>query len=60
MSISKQSIKKTIGTYRNMQKDRMEMAEKATDNFAKTYWETIAKTLGDVIEDLESILEDQL
>lgn len=54
--ITKSTINSLLGTYRNMQKDRMEMAEKATDNFAKTYWETIARTLGDVIEDLESIL----
>lgn len=58
MSISRQSIERTISTYKNMQRDRMEMAEKATGNFAKTYWETIAKTLGDVVEDLEYLIEE--
>lgn len=56
--VTENSIKNIIGSYRKAQKSRLEMAEKATDNFGKTYWETIAKTLGDVIEDLESILED--
>lgn len=56
--VTENSIKSIIGSYKKAQKSRLEMAEKATDNFGKTYWETIAKTLGDVIEDLESILED--
>lgn len=56
--VTENSIKSIIGSYKKAQRDRMERAEQATSNFAKTYWETIAKTLGDVIEDLESILED--
>lgn len=55
--ITENSIKSTIETYRKAQKNRLDMAEKSDSHIAKTYLEAVAKTLGDVIEDLEYLLE---
>lgn len=55
--VSKDSIKSIIEAYKIAQRDREEFAKLEDAGISKTYFEAIAETLGDVIEDLENLLE---
>lgn len=55
--VSKDSIKSIIEAYKIAQREREEFAKLEDAGISKTYFEAIAETLGDVIEDLENLLE---